>query len=339
MDELTVSGLGESRLLEVISEALGPDAPDLSDDCALTAAPALGERTVWTMDTMSEGAHFRWWRELEAEPELLGRKLAAVNLSDLASKGASPRYALISLGIPKTAAVDRVRRFYTGLGEALRIAGAALIGGDTVAAERWSLTLTLTGSLAEGLPPPVRRNAVPGEFVYTSGHLGGARAGLEILEGHWEPDSPKIRQALIKSHLSPQPRNELGQSLVRLRAASAMMDISDGLAQDAARLAKASALRIEIDGDRLPLSPELLSAGRDAMGYALRGGEDYELLWCSAFSPEELRSKLPSFDLHPIGRTLPGEGVYLSGKGGGETHLIDQHTGFDHFRAPDSQSH
>jgi thiamine-monophosphate kinase len=331
----SVAALGEqgllSRLSGILSRHTGGLPLGTGDDCAITPAATPGNRLVWTLDTMVEGTHFRFWPGTHAGD--LGRKLAATNLSDLASKGAAPRFALVSLGLPGDADVALVEAFYAGLDEELTAAGAILLGGDTVRAPQWCLSLTVVGELGEGLPIAARHAARPGDGVFVTGTLGDSAAGLAVLEG-----GGSGHEFLVDRHLRPTARLAEGRALVASIDRLAMMDLSDGLACDGARLATASGVRVVLDGRLVPLSPALTewaaAVGRDPRELALHGGEDYELLLCAPLSEPQVRALLAERGIATlitrIGTIEAGEpGLFLRSDGGDDRKL--EAKGFEHF--------
>ncbi len=253
----------ESTLLATLRRlATHPAARGLADDVAL-----LGD-LVLTHDTLVEGVHYL----ANDPPESVGWKLAAVNLSDLAAKGAEPVGALLSLTARGTAWEES---FLRGLHEACETHGLPLLGGDTVtlpAAAPRVLGLTAIGRA--GAVVPSRAGGRPGDRLWVAGTLGDAAAGLRRLqtdEGAWGP--------LVEAYRRPRPLLALGMALAPL--ASAAMDVSDGLLLDAKRLAEASGCGWRIDLSALPLSPAFRAecgGDRGARLFAATGGDDYALL-------------------------------------------------------------
>jgi thiamine-monophosphate kinase len=210
-------------------------ARGLADDAAVLEVG--GATLVLTHDILAEGVHFR----PDDPPGDVAWKLVAVNLSDLAAKGARPIGILLGFALGDE---QWDRAFVDGLGLALRAFGLKLLGGDTVAAPR-VLGLTAIGE-ATG-PVPSRSGASAGDSLWVSGTIGDSGAGLRGLRGEL-PSHP----ALVERYRSPRPRLEAGQRLAPL--VSAMMDVSDGLLIDSARMAAASAVELEIDLSLVPLS-------------------------------------------------------------------------------------
>ncbi|HSC91188.1 MAG TPA: thiamine-phosphate kinase [Gaiellaceae bacterium] len=267
---MRLSQLGEFGLLDELARR------GLVEGIEHDAAQVGG--LVVTQDSLVEGVHFRldWisYRDL-------GHRAAAVNVSDLAACGATPEALLVSLAAPADTRVEDVVELYEGLVEL----GAPVVGGDTTRADRLFLTVTALGP-SERVPG--REGARPGDLLVVTGPLGAA--GAAFREGRY---------------LRPPVRTREGRLLAQ--AASAMLDVSDGLAQDAAHIARRSGVRCVIHLERVPLAGELADLGF---------GEDYELLAAT-------RDPL---DFAVIGRCEEGAGVEL---------LLDgapyELGGWDHF--------
>jgi thiamine-monophosphate kinase len=257
--------------------------------------------------------------------EEIGWRAAAAALSDLAAEAATPIGVLASVGVPPDVAEDAVARVMDGVAAAAASVEARVLGGDLSRAPVWILDVTVLGAART---PVRRRGARPGDMLWVTGTLGGARAALVAWQAGAEPVA-EARRAFAR----PEPRVVLGQ-LLAAHGARAMLDLSDGLAGDAGHLAAASAVALEIDLDALPLSPAVSAAARGLdepeVAFAARGGEDYELL--VALPPEFGRSDAIALTfqsgvaLTPIGRVLAGGGVRLLSAG----KLIEVR-GFDHF--------
>jgi thiamine-monophosphate kinase len=229
-----------------------PSARGLDDDCAVIDIG--GETLVLTHDMMVEGVHYL----AEQDPADVAWKLVATNMSDLAAKGAEPVGMLLGYMLGHDDA-----RFLAGLEEALAHYGAPLLGGDTVSGKgAQALGLTAIGR-ATHRPVPSRAGAKPGDRIYLTGPVGAAMLGLEALRSG-QGDSLAYRR--------PQALLVEGRALAPL--VTAMMDVSDGLLLDAARMARASGVTLAIDGARVPIAtPEHRRAE------ALRWGDDYQLLF------------------------------------------------------------
>jgi thiamine-monophosphate kinase len=247
----------------------------IGDDAAVLR-PAAGRELVLTCDQFLEGAHFLGNVH---PPDAVGYKALARAASDLAAMGARPQVFLLSLALPREKTGRWLDSMARGMARAARELGIALAGGDTSECRRVSMSLTLLGDVRRGTGV-LRSGARPGELIFVSGTLGAAQLGLEILrrglarERRWRP--------LLRAHLYPRVRLDLGEWLAASRLASAMMDISDGLSTDLARLCAASGVGARIYAAKLPAArvpAELARRGLDPLELALDGGEDYELLF------------------------------------------------------------
>ncbi len=298
-----------------------PAARGLDDDAAVVEVG--GVSLVLTHDMIVEGVHFL----PEDPPADVAWKLVAVNLSDLAAKGARPLGALLGYALGGD---EWDRAFAEGLGTVLAAFGLPLLGGDTVAMPAGApraLGLTAIGTAAGAVPS--RSGARPGDRLWVSGTIGDAGAGLALLKrGETEPAE------LIERYRNPRPRLEAGERLAGL--VTAMMDVSDGLLIDAGRMAAASSCRATIELDALPLSDALLGRGggdRAARLAAATAGDDYELLF--AAGPEAAPRILALADeiglsLSPIGGFEAGEGLSLSDAGAPVP--LPERLGFEHRR-------
>jgi thiamine-monophosphate kinase len=281
-----------------------------------------GAKLVLTHDMIVEGVHFL----PDDPPGDVAWKLVAVNLSDLAAKGARPLGVL--LGFP-LGGDEWDRAFAEGLRLALGAFETALLGGDTVsvpAGTPRSLGLTAIGTVEKA---PSRSGARSGDQIWVSGSIGDAGAGLRVLRGE------EGSSGLVERYRQPRPRLDLGTALAP--AVQAMMDISDGLLIDASRMGEASGVAIEIDLGLIPLSSpflEMLGDERDARVFAATAGDDYELLFTAredqAAELLALSEKL-GVPLTPIGRCTKGTGLSLMN--GGEPVPLPGRLGFEHGAA------
>jgi thiamine-monophosphate kinase len=275
--------------------ARDPAARGLVDDAAVLAVG--GESLVLTHDMIVEGVHY-----LPGDPpQDVAWKLVAVNLSDLAAKGARPIGVLLGYALGGSPAADAA--FVDGLRDALATFAVPLLGGDTVRMPEYAPRahgLTAIG-VAHPSGAPSRAGAEAGDILYMTGQVGAAGLGLAIARG--ERDGPV---EWLAAYRRPQPRLAEGQALAPL--VHAMADISDGLLIDATRMADASGLAVEIDLDAVPI-PE----GADRMA-AVTAGDDYELLFAG---PPGLSLSQPHFArISAIGRFASGRGLSLSDRNG-----------------------
>ena len=247
----------------------------VGDDAAVLR-PTPGRRLVVTTDVLVEGRHFG---SAFSEPEDWGWKAVAVNLSDLAAMGAAARWLLVALTVPDQASLTVLQRLYAGIGDACEAFAVALVGGDTSGGPALSLAVTALGEADRAV---TRAGSRPGDRLVVSGPLGAAAAGLALLERDDRPARELLGRfpGLAAAHRRPRPELATGMRLAHA-GATAMIDLSDGLAGDALHLAEASGVGIELHDAAVPLAPGVAEAaallGRDPAELALGGGEDYLL--------------------------------------------------------------
>ncbi len=321
--------IAEFKLIERIAALQGADDGvriGIGDDAAVLAITPGHELAV-TTDTLVAGVHF----PLDAAPADIGYKAVAVNVSDLAAMGATPRFATLALTLPS---IDMgfVEPLLRGIAEAMKRDSLTLVGGDTTRGP-FSITITAMGEVAQGTAL-TRSGAHAGDSVYVSGTLGDAAAAL-AMRGHWPAldEAGKLAKSRLEQRLAkPHPRVALGHALRGV--ASACIDISDGLAQDLAHVARLSEAAIVVDVSLLPLSRALQTvvADREQQWPFAFGGDDYELAFCappqSAAVIERLATEL-KLPLTCIGTVGPGQGVHLLDHDG---RVRDVPRGYEHFR-------
>lgn len=319
--------VGEFELIDRYFRQLGTRRSDVvlgvGDDAAILAVPT-GRRLVVATDTLVERIHF----PAGTAPRSIGYRALAVNLSDFAAMGAKPAWATLALTMPVPDA-DWLGEFAAGLDELARLNDVALVGGDTTSGPL-TITVTLLG-LCDSGGYLARSAAAPGDSLFVSGTVGDAAAGLAILESRLAGGSLESRTLLQQRFLFPEPRLELGGGLVGI--ASAAIDVSDGLAADAEKLARESGCGACIDVSELPLSAALLDcAGPDAAReFAIGGGDDYEI--CFAVPAERLTAlshRLPAkrWPYRRIG-VLNDSGQFEYHAGG--KSFAPARKGYDHF--------
>jgi thiamine-monophosphate kinase len=282
------SPLGEFDLIQRFFKA-GADAMrsnnekvialGIGDDCALLT-PIAGEEIAITSDMLVAGRHFF----VDANPELLGRKALAVNLSDLAAMGAKPLGFTLAIAIPK---VDEIwlDTFTKGLFAIANEYSCPLIGGDTTAGPL-TISITAFGSIPTG--KAIRRSgAKAGDDIWVSGTLGDARLALAALRHEINLPENDLKQIEHRMH-NPTPRVELGMKIREL--ASAALDISDGLLGDLQHILKQSQVSAEVRLDQIPKSTTLQKQSEDIQNqFAARGGDDYEICFTA---PTEKRDSI-----------------------------------------------
>jgi thiamine-monophosphate kinase len=329
--------MGEFELLAKLRERLPPGGSRIElgsgDDAAVTIP---GGATATSVDAIVEGVHFR--RD-EASLETIGRKALATALSDLAAMGAEAGEAYIVLGAPADLAEEDLLALLDGMLELAEATGTAIAGGDLTRAPVLTLAVTVVGHAASPGAFVSRAGAQPGDLVVLSGKIGGAAAGRLLLDDSALAASVPATSAekLRARQLDPTPRLRSGRALAEA-GARAMIDLSDGLAGDAAHVAGASGIAIRIEADSLPLADGVTeiatAAGLDPLQLAVSGGEDYELL--AILPPEGLDDAKARVEtagettLTAIGEICEGEGVEIRLPGGGRLEAA----GYDHFAAP-----
>jgi thiamine-monophosphate kinase len=294
MKTRTLAQLGEDGLIARLTAAWKirrPGEVGVGDDCAVLKVGR--EQLVFKTDAMVEGRHFL----PDTKPEWIGRKALARVLSDFAAMGAVPRAAVITLGLPKDEAVVRLDGIYRGLEKMARASGLDLVGGETVRSEELWISVSGLGEM-KGVRPVLRTGARAGHDLWVTGTLGGSYPRKQFLF---------------------EPRLAEGRWLAQQRIASAMMDVSDGLAADLPRLARASGVGFSLEREALPLT-------RGArVAQALRDGEDFELLFTA---PRKHRSVLETAWPFPCRMTRIGGMIRDSLS---STGLLNEN-GFDHFK-------
>ena len=330
--------MGEFELLRKVRERLPPPGPRVrlgSGDDAAIVVP--GGATATSVDALVDGVHFRRDRAGLAQ---IGHKALAVALSDLAAMGAEAGEAYVVLGVPPDLDEEGCLELLDGLAALAERCGVSLAGGDLTRAPALTLAVTVVGYAAEPGDMVTRAGARPGDILAVTGELGGAAAGLLLLESaEWSVD-PRIRGSkvhsspaagLVERQLEPRPRLGAGRALARA-GANAMIDLSDGLGGDARHLAAAGDVALRIDAAALPLAAGLTevaaAAGQEPLPLAVSGGEDYELL--AALPAARLERATEEVQatgaaLTPIGEVIVGQGVEIRLPDG---RLLEA-TGFD----------
>jgi thiamine-monophosphate kinase len=358
-----LSDIGEFGLIDRIARRLPAPGAEvvvgIGDDTA--ALRVSGDRLLLaTCDIQLEGHHFL--RDKIA-PQQLGRKALAINLSDIASMGGRPRYALVSLGLPKDLAVSWVDALYDGLQEEAARFGTSIVGGNITGSPLILVDITLLGEVEEDRL--LRRSgARVGDRLLVTGTLGASGAGLAWLvarsggaegqgstgagergskgAGHLSTQAPPHLctevDEVLAAHLTPTPRVLEGRAIGATGAATAMIDLSDGLASDVGHICELSNVGVRVEEARLPIALATRvvaeALGRDPTAFALFGGEDYELLLTA---PADRVGELVAA-VSQTGTPLMDIGAIVPAAAGRTLLLADGRTvplepgGWDHFR-------
>ncbi len=308
---------------DTIAKLFAPLATHAGARGLLDDAAVLGN-LVLTTDAIVEGVHF-----LADDPiETVAKKALRVNLSDIAAKGAKPVGVLVALMWPQGRDAREIAAFARGLGEDLRAFDAPLLGGDTTSTPGpLAVSVTVIGE-ALGRTP-ARADARAGEDVWVTGTIGDGMLGLQHLGGSIAYELPEEDTAyLIDRYRTPTPRLAFAAAIAA--HASASMDVSDGLTQDAAKIAAASKLAVDLDLAAIPLSAPAqawVAEGGD-VEVLMGGGDDYELLFTAppgACTAIEAAARATGLQVTRIGRTAAGAGVTADGapiRAGGYRHKL-----------------
>lgn len=278
----------EQQILKLIRKAVPNSRRYLHDDAAI-----IKNNFVVTTDTMQENTHFTLKTYTPFE---IGYKALAVNLSDIASMGAKPIYALVSLSLPKNIKLNWIKKLYKGLITCTKKYKTQIIGGNVCGSKEINITITVIGIVGAGLQPARRSNAKAGDVVFATGTFGNP----------------------LKK---PTPQIVLGQKLVKLAKRVALMDSSDGLADCLIQISKGSNVKIIVEEDKIP-------KGKNSLAQALYIGEDYQLVGTASVNDCKKLEKLKGISI--IGRVVKGKGAYLKQKNGDLVKLSTVKS-FSHF--------
>jgi thiamine-monophosphate kinase len=334
---MNISELGEFGLINLLQKMVdnamnnsSSARPELILGIGDDAAAWQGDQSIQlaTSDSLVQDVHFnlsftRW--------EDLGWKAIAVNLSDIAAMGGFPRYVLVSLSLPGSTEIESVTDLYRGMIKMAGRFGTVIVGGNISTAPQVIINITMLGNIGiEKNHILTRSGARTGDKIAVTGYLGASAAGLKILKDNIRLDS-ESEKMLKQAFLRPNPRIHEGQTLIEKGVKSAI-DISDGLVADLGHICKASSVGASIDTSLIPVHPVVTNNFReDALGLALSGGEDYELLFSA---PLEVVNSVKDAVVCPV--TVIGE---IIGDNPGEVLVMDDNrhrlslesSGWKHF--------
>jgi thiamine-monophosphate kinase len=301
----------ELDLIAALEQVLSPGGPRILRWLGDDASVVRGHRyAVTSIDTMVEGVHFR---RGQLSAEQIGHRALAAAVSDLAAMAVAPGEAYLSLALPRGIELPEATALARGVGMLADELSMNVAGGDVTAADQLVISVTVVGWTGDPGDLVGRDGARPGDRVAVTGRLGGAGAGLALLEerASGRGCNEATRAELRARYATPSPRIEAGRRLSRLGATS-MIDISDGLATDARHLALASGVRLEVALDGLPLHPGVVEVtaelGLDAREFAATAGEDFELCVTLPAAAHELQGVIY------VGRVIAGPpGLVLTG--------------------------
>ncbi len=329
----TLADLGEFGLIARLRRRIPADETvpiGPGDDAAMLATESL---TLAAADLTVEGVHF----DLAlTSAQDAGYKSVAVNVSDIAAMGGSATFALLGFAAPPTTPVAVAEAILDGIFDAARQFGVRIAGGDVSAAPQIVLSVAILGT--PGPAGPLRRSgASAGDLLCVTGALGAAAAGLALLRlaDHDQAAAELLKRfpSLAERHARPQIRDRAGPSAATA-GATAMLDISDGVAKDGGHLAEESGLGLLVEGSALPLAPGVAEVaaflGIDSVTLAAGGGEDYELAMAAPLAAiDAIRAAVAPLPLTVIGEFLPATGHRVLRHAGQETDLTA--VGWEHF--------
>jgi len=337
-----ISEYGEFSLIDRLHQILPKTdhkdiLVDIGDDCAVIQVDQ-NRALLFTCDIQIQNRHFQLQNTTAYQ---LGRRAIAVNLSDIAAMGGTPLYALVSLGLPPDLEVEDYEILFEGMRDELKEFHAFIIGGNLAQTEK---NLVIDISLIGEVHPyhfVERKGAQVGDQVYVTGEVGTSAAGFYVLQ-KYGTDYPENFQALVEKHRQPQPRITIGQKLAQKKMASAMIDVSDGIASDLYHICQMSQVGAEIIFDQLPFPDKLREVSKlchvSVQDLILHSGEDYELLFTmnSTVSEQDLKTIVQEcgIPLTHIGKIVgQNQGLSLIDEMKKRIPLLPR--GWDHFKAND----
>ncbi len=300
----------------------------IGDDCAVLPKDSRTDLVI-TTDLLVEDIDFRLeW----SKPEFIGHKALAVSLSDVAAMGAKPVWTMISIGIPEAIwKTDFGEKFYDGYMSLARKFNVELIGGDiSKTPDKIVIDSIAAGEVKKGRAV-FRSGAKAGDLIFVTGNLGGAAAGLELLENGEKLENSKYKSLMMRQ-LKPHSQTEIGQILGTKNMASSMIDVSDGLSSDLLHICRASNVGAKIYADKIPVEAKIQNSKlkTQSLDFALNGGEDFELLF--TVNPKKishLEKHLENHNISHIGEvTANAEVIELIRDN--KSHIL-QSKGFRHF--------
>jgi len=315
----TLKDMGEAGIIQRIQHKSATGLAShvkkgMGDDCAVLEAEGASALLV-TTDTLIEGIHFT---DQTLSPEALGWKALAVNVSDIAAMGGTPGTAFLSLGLKPETKVAFLDAFLAGFKGLSEKTGVVLAGGDTVESPCCAVvTVMLLGDCPKERVV-YRSGAEVGDHIWVTGRLGDAAGGLFLLRDKGRP-TPSEYASLILAHQKPMPPFELGRFLGEAGLAHAMIDVSDGVAKDLGHICEQSGVGALLQGSSVPMSNPLKKLAdqgpHSALGWALQGGEDYELLFTASPADEprilSLSAKVSDGGATRIGQIIEDSGIWL----------------------------
>ncbi len=309
-----IEDIGEFGLIKIITRKTKDKdvLVGIGDDAAVIKTCGL---QVLTTDCLVEGDHFRrdWFSAKQ-----IGMKAIEINVSDVASMGAQPRYVLVSLALPKTLDVKFVKKMYEGMWEVCDKYNIEIIGGNMACCEKIVISITLAGEV-DKKNLSLRSGAKPRDFIFVSGHLGNGRAGLRLFQENLK-GFDDVRTKYL------EPKANLKSALKNAPYLNSMEDISDGLASEIKHICDESRCGAIIYKNKIPIKEEVRKVaeqlGEDEYNYALFGGEDFELVYTVS---EDNISKVEGFI---VGEITKENKILLDSKGKKE-EITEK--GYDHF--------
>ncbi len=306
---------------ELVARARQLFSDKIGDDAAI-----VGDQVI-TTDMLLEDVDFT----RSAPVSLIARKSLAVSLSDLAAMGARPWHAVVAIGLPDWAR-ESIDTLLVSLGDAAKEWGIEIVGGDFSRAEKLLISIAAVGRIETR--PLLRSGAKAGDRIFVSRPIGGSAAGLQLLGRdleHLSYTQREFARSAITRQLDPEPEIALGLALAAIKEVTSCIDISDGLSTDLHHLCDASGCGAEIDGERIPVFPDLAGLG-PALGIAvqdavLHGGEEFALLFTASLRESELSARVKR-PVYAIGKVTAERGVTI--RQGGVARPLEPR-GWDHF--------